>query len=205
MNGVSPEQPYTTDLPILEKELLATYPSTEPKPLEATTIFLTGATGFLGAFILRDLLSRPQTRVIVHVRANSEAEGLKRVRETCEAYGIWSEDWLSRLSCVSGDLQKADLGMSTESWEKVADEADIVIHNGAKVHWVQPYDSLKPANVLSTLACMSLCATGKPKSFTFVSSTSVLDTDHYVQMSASGAPVPESDDLAGSRKGLGTG
>ena len=143
MNGVSSEQPYNTDLPILEKELLDTYPSAEPEPLEATTIFLTGATGFLGAFILRDLLCRAQTRVVVHVRAKSEAEGLKRVRETCEAYGIWSEDWLSRLSCVSGDLQKANLGMSTEAWEKVAGEADNVIHNGAKVHWVQPC-KLKP-------------------------------------------------------------
>lgn len=52
---------------------------------------------------------------------------------------------------------------------------------------------------------MTLCATGKPKTFTFISSTSVLDTDHYVQMSENGIPVPESDDLEGSRKGLGTG
>lgn len=66
-------------------------------------------------------------------------------------------------------------------------------------------DALKRANVLSTLAAMSLCATGKPKTFVFVSSTSVLDTDHYVQMSANGTFVPESDDLEGSRKGLGTG
>jgi len=43
-----------------------------------------------------------------------------------------------------------------------------------------------------------------------VSSTSVLDTDHYVRLSdtileAGGAGVPESDDLEGSATGLGTG
>lgn len=67
-------------------------------------------------------------------------------------------------------------------------------------------DALKPANVLSTIAAMSLCRNPrKPKFFCFISSTSVLDTDHYIQLSASGTPVSESDDLEGSRRGLGTG
>ena len=67
-------------------------------------------------------------------------------------------------------------------------------------------EALKPANVLSTVAAMSLCQTpSKPKRFCFISSTSVLDTDHYIQLCSAGTPVAESDDLEGSRKGLGTG
>lgn len=138
MNGVPQEQPYTSDVSTLEKELLNTYTPAEPNPSQTLTFFLTGATGFLGAYILNDLLSRSHTRVIVHVRAESEASGLERIQSTCKAYGIWSEGWSSRLSCVVGDLQKANLGLSTGAWEKVAIEADIVIHNGAKVHWVLP-------------------------------------------------------------------
>ncbi len=58
--------------------------------------------------------------------------------------------------------------------------------------------------------CIRLCASGKPKRLTFVSSTSVLDTDHYVQLSRESAAagntgVLEADDLEGSRKGLATG
>ncbi|KAI4141088.1 MAG: hypothetical protein L6R39_005509, partial [Caloplaca ligustica] len=204
-NGVPQEQPYTTDVSELENGLLEDYPTREPLTSQPTKIFLTGATGFLGAYILRDLLSRSQIKVIVHVRAKTESAGLDRVRETCQAYGVWSDDWSSRLSCVIGDLQKPKLGLDSASWQRVADEVDVVIHNGAKVHWVLPYDALKAANVLSTLSAMTLCATSKPKTFTFISSTSVLDTDHYVQMSERGTPVPESDDLEGSRKGLGTG
>ena len=46
--------------------------------------------------------------------------------------------------------------------------------------------------------------------FLFVSSTSVLDTDHYVSESersivAGGEGISETDDLQGSRTGLGTG
>ncbi|KAI4171144.1 MAG: hypothetical protein LQ346_008777 [Caloplaca aetnensis] len=204
-NGVPDEASYGTDASNLESKLLDTYSTGKSPASQPSLILLTGATGFLGAYIIRDLLSRPQIKVIAHVRAKSQSAGLDRIRETCKAYGIWSDEWLSRLGCVTGDLQKPRLGLDLEAWQAIADEADIVIHNGAKVHWVLPYDALKPANVLSTLAAMKLCATSKPKTFTFISSTSVLDTDHYVQMSEAGTPVPESDDLEGSRKGLGTG
>jgi L-2-aminoadipate reductase len=65
-----------------------------------------------------------------------------------------------------------------------------------------PYSSLRDANVLSTLDCIQLCASGKPKRLAFVSSTSILD---YTRMSRAETPVPESDDLEGSCKGLATG
>lgn len=73
-------------------------------------------------------------------------------------------------------------------------------------HSLYTDEALKPANVLSTIAAMSLCRNpSKPKFFCFISSTSVLDTDHYIQLCSAGTPVAESDDLEGSRKGLGTG
>ncbi len=55
---------------------------------------------------------------------------------------------------------------------------------------------------------MELCAVGKPKNFVFVSSTSVLDNEYYVQLSdrlcgEGKAGIPESDDLEGSSKDLG--
>ncbi|KAL8690954.1 MAG: hypothetical protein Q9218_003711 [Villophora microphyllina] len=205
-NGISQEQPYSTDASALEKELLDNYPSAKLSSSDPLTVFLTGATGFLGPYIIREILSQPKSRVIAHVRAKSEAAGLNRIESTLRNYGAWTDDWHPRLTCVTGDLKEPRLGMTPESWDKVAREADVVIHNGAQVHWVYPYGALKPANVLSTLAAMSLCATAnKPKTFTYVSSTSVLDTDHYVQMSANSTCIPESNNLEGSRKGLGTG
>lgn len=83
---------------------------------------------------------------------------------------------------------------------------------GVQVHWVYPYEKLRSANVLGTLTAVELASTGKPKFFVFVSSTSAIDTDYYVQLSdaLSGDPntpggVPESDDLEGARSSLKTG
>ncbi|KAM5446363.1 large subunit of alpha-aminoadipate reductase [Microsporum audouinii] len=199
------------------KELVAKLPtqfaaSAESALKEGSTIFLTGATGFLGAYILRDLLSRskPSLKVICLVRAKTPQLALERIQSTCRAYGFWSDSWVSQLECVQGNLGDENLGLSTELFNDIAARVDVVIHNGALVHWVYPYSNLRGPNVLGTIDTLQLCATGKPKQYAFISSTSVLDTDHYVQESEriiaeGGSGISESDDLAGSSEGLGTG
>lgn len=171
------------------------------------TVFLTGATGFMGSYILRELLEGPtKARVIAHVRAKDPAEGLSRLQKITTAYGLWSPDWTSRLEVVVGDISKPLLGLSQSIWDRLCGEVDAVIHNGAQVNWMLPYSSMRAANVLSTMACIGLCSTGKPKRIAFVSSTSTLDNEHYAALSkTSETGVLETDDLEGSRKGLGTG
>ena len=71
-----------------------------------------------------------------------------------------------------------------------------------------PYSTLKAPNVHGTIDALELCAVGRPKTFVFVSSTAVLDNEHYVRLSdrlcnESKAGVPEDDDLEGSSTGLG--
>jgi L-2-aminoadipate reductase len=173
-----------------------------------STVLLTGATGFLGSYILRELLTGPtQARVIAHVRARDAEEGLERLKTTIKAYSLWSSDWAltSKLDVVVGDISKPNLGLTQSTWERLVNAVDVVIHNGAQVNWMLPYSSLRDANVLSTLDCIQLCASGKPKRLAFVSSTSILDCEHYTRMSRAETPVLESDDLEGSCKGLATG
>ena len=101
------------------------------------TVFLTGATGFLGAFILRDLLSRSErvSKVICHVRAADAEKGLARLREGAVDRGVWDDQWLkdSRLEVVVGDLAKGNFGLEKSEFMRVADESDVIVHNGALV------------------------------------------------------------------------
>jgi L-aminoadipate-semialdehyde dehydrogenase len=135
---------------------------------------------------------------------------MQRLRRSLKAYGLWQDDWEGRISCVVGDLSKPKLGMNDGTWTTIAHEVDVVIHNGAQVHWVKRYQDMMASNVLSTIASMELCNEGKPKLYAFVSSTSVLDNDHYVdlstkRMSTGQAAVSEDDDMMGSKTGLTTG
>ncbi|KAI5841148.1 hypothetical protein DFP73DRAFT_481839 [Morchella snyderi] len=207
------EKEYARDARELARTALPERFETLGCPQRAATVFLTGATGFLGVYVLRDLLSRsnPEVRkVFLHVRAGDKLKALERVRASAQAYGVWDEAWVPRIECVTGELGSERLGVSAAEWKTLADEVDVVIHNGAQVHWVYPYSKLRPANVTGTVDALLLCAEGRPKSFAFVSSTSVLDSDHYVLLSDAimekgGAGVPESDDLEGSAGDLGTG
>lgn len=69
---------------------------------------------------------------------------------------------------------------------------------------------MRRPNTLAVIEVLKLCAIGKPKHFSFISSTSVLDTEKYVSKSeeslkSGGAGILESDSLEDSKKGLGTG
>ena len=65
-----------------------------------------------------------------------------------------------------------------------------------------PYEKLRAANVLATLTAVDLAATTKPKLFVFVSSTSALDTDYYVELSDSLSRDPNGHGGAESGEGL---
>ncbi|KAI5121805.1 hypothetical protein M0805_009797 [Coniferiporia weirii] len=211
----APAVEYAKDLELLLPQLREKYDdlpaSFANQPL---TVFLTGATGFLGAFILRDLLLKQArvAKVICHVRASTQEKGLERLRETAADRGVWDDNWLkdSRLEVVVGDLAKGKFGMDEQIWDRVALQSDVIVHNGALVHWVYPYEKLRAANVLATLTAIELASTGKQKAVAFVSSTATLECSYYAQLSdrlarSESRGVPEGDDLEGARTALKTG
>ncbi|KAJ3101512.1 large subunit of alpha-aminoadipate reductase [Phlyctochytrium bullatum] len=173
---------------------------------------LTGATGFLGAFILSSLLrTYPESRVYCLVRASDSAKGLDRVKENGVRHMVWEDSWIqqgssARVIAVCGDLSAERLGVSESEWQFLAEKTDVIVHNGALVHWVYPYHKLRAPNVLGTLWGLRLASQHHLKPFHFVSSTSALDTSYYTRKFLDrGIPVPESDSLEGSRRGLRSG
>ena len=70
-------------------------------------MFLTGGTGFLGAFILVELLKAFPTAVVrCLVRAKSNSEGHKRIETNLRNNKLWSDAYTSRIIPVAGDLGK---------------------------------------------------------------------------------------------------
>lgn len=99
------------------------------------SFLVTGATGYLGVHVLANLLSRKSDlKVYAHVRASTTDDALDRVKDSCEAYGVWNEDWLRdrRLDVVVGDLSKTKLGVDEGTWDTLANNVDVIIHNGAR-------------------------------------------------------------------------
>lgn len=205
---------YSEDAKELVKTMLVDkYPTLDQldtsKPIN---IFVTGVTGFLGSFIVKELLDNKNLDVTIyaHVRASDEKTGLDRIRKAGLTYGVWQNGWESKIKVVLADLAKPQIGLDDKAWKQLSEDIDVIIHNGAFVHWVYPYSQLRDANVIGSVNLLNLCAIGKAKHYAFVSSTSAVDTDHYIRLSdtiisSGGNGVPESDDLQGSAVGLGNG
>ncbi len=148
-------------------------PASEPPVKNPANILLTGATGFLGAFLLHDLLA--QTRASIHclVRAADAATGQARLREHLSSFGLWSDSFANRIEAVPGDLSEPLLGLSPDAFDRLARVADVVYHNGALVNMVYPYSRLKSANVQGTQEALRLACRHRVKPFHYISTVSV--------------------------------
>lgn len=149
---------------------------------EPNTVFLTGVTGFLGAYLLDELLQKTQAEIYCLIRASSVDEGQKRIRSNLESYEIWENRFSSRIIPVIGDLSKPLLGMRAEQFDDLAGRLDVIYHNGAWVNFVYPYSILKAANVLGTQEILRLAVSTKTKPVHFVSTLSVFSSPAYAHV-----------------------
>ena len=136
---------------------------------EPACVLLTGATGFLGAFLLRELLDRTQAEVCCLVRARSEALAAQRLRQVLVSYRLWDPALRSRIVAVPGDLEQASLGLGEEEFGHLAARVDAIYHNGARVNHVEPYARLRAANVAGTKEVLRLAATRRVKPVHYIS------------------------------------
>jgi thioester reductase-like protein len=140
---------------------------------DARDILLTGATGFLGAYLLRALLDETNANVHCVVRNASSATAKSRVLANLAEYDLTRSDHdAARIRIVRADLAAPLLGMSSRAFAELAERVDTIYHCGAAVNWVYAYEELRDANVLGTRELLRLAAVGG-KPFHFVSSISV--------------------------------
>ncbi|WP_425257559.1 thioester reductase domain-containing protein [Methylomonas defluvii] len=139
----------------------------------ARTIFLTGATGFLGVFLLADLLEQSQANIYCLVRAQDEHQALVRLQQQVGLYELTDRIDFNRIIAVCGDLAKPNFGLSESRYKEISERGEVIYHNGALVNFVQPYRTLKAANVKGTEEVLRLACQGRPKAIHYVSTVSV--------------------------------
>lgn len=118
-------------------------------PVEPDYILLTGATGFLGAHILREL-ERRGLNVVCLVR-NEE-----RLRPTLKNY--FPKEYESfTYKVVKGDIEKLHFGLTDEEYHKLTARVNMVIHTAANVHHAGHYADLERTNVTGTQNVIDFC------------------------------------------------
>lgn len=154
-----------------------------PSPLPPLTssirqVLLTGATGFLGAYLVQEILQKwPTVRLHCHVRAKNAASGMARLQENLASYGLWQESWRTRIEVLLADLAEPQLGLSSAAHGQLAADIDLIIHNASHLNHVLPYPALRRDNVEPTRHLLQLAMQTKLKGFMYVSTAGVLHGD----------------------------
>jgi thioester reductase-like protein len=134
------------------------------------SIFLTGATGFLGAFVLDALLRHTDATVHCLARAEDVARAGQRLRENLAHYGLWRDEVQARIQPVPGDLSAPLLGMSATRYASLNREVDVVLHGAAQISYLQPYRNLFASNVEGTRRLLEFACAGRVVPVHYVSS-----------------------------------
>jgi thioester reductase-like protein len=134
---------------------------------------VTGACGFLGRQVARELLRRTDLHLVCLVRDKGEESAAARVARIFTAMGIGREELESRVEVRVGDVAAPDLGLSAEDHADLAGRVDAIYHCAALVDWVRGYGQLYRMNVGGVLAMIRLACQGRTKRLVFVSSIAV--------------------------------
>ncbi|OXM43071.1 thioester reductase, partial [Amycolatopsis alba DSM 44262] len=147
--------------------------ATSPAAWPPRSVLLTGATGFLGVFLIDRLVRAGVERVQCLVRASDDTAAATRLAARMRRYGL---DWTrvrDRVTALAGDLTTPRLG-SGRRFAELAEETDLIIHNGSHVNFAYPYKALRAPNVEGTREIVRLACTTRLKPLHYISSIAVI-------------------------------
>ncbi len=136
-----------------------------------SAVFLTGATGYVGIYLLKELLVKTERDIYCLVRAVDEESGWLRMQKNAERYLLMMPDnWRERVKVVIGDTSKDSLGLTPKTYFQLAEHISSVFHCAAIDNFYLPYEVLKATNVLGLVHIVRFCMENKLKSLHYVSS-----------------------------------
>ncbi len=146
---------------------LALQPSIETiNRSDCKDILLTGSTGFLGAYLLDELLKQTDANIYCLVRSISSTNTFQ-----------------SRVFYLHGDLALPHLGLNEDQYSMLVSTIRSIYHCGAAVNFFKSYNELRAVNVFGTVELIKLSYLANCR-INYISTLSVLDRNTqsgYVQ------------------------
>jgi len=154
----------------LPPEIVPTRETAGPQP---RSILLTGGTGFLGRYLLRELLASGDRQLFCLVRAADDESARIRLLSALNAGGARLGELPPRVRVIPGDATVPRLGLGEADYERLAGEIGDIYHCAAEVNWARGYRQLHRTNVLPVQELIRLACRGPLKRIYFVSTIGV--------------------------------
>ena len=138
--------------------------------------FVTGASGFLGRFLIADLMEHDSVgKVYCLVRRKNNTSGADRLAEAMRDAGVWNDAYFEsgRLLVVEGDVEERRLGLTSDTWDLLTRNVDTIYHFAANISLFTPYEDLRESNTRSMIDLMDMCFAGCKKEFNYASTLGI--------------------------------
>ncbi|CAF3846853.1 unnamed protein product [Rotaria sp. Silwood1] len=126
----------------------------KPKMLASSPsmVFVTGTTGFVGGFLLFEMLNRYpiDCKFICLVRCEQWTNPLDRIQKNMTFLHLWQDHFRERIVPLLGDLAQTQFGLDDKTYASIAAQIDLIFHCGAAVNFLLPYSQLYGSNVCGT-------------------------------------------------------
>lgn len=155
-------------------------------------VFLSGAQGFINAWLLARLLDEPDLQVYCLAPGATRVEAYHHLADHLGRFGLWNASRAARLVAVAGQLEAPCFGLLPAQWQQLAQEMDVLFHTGVIINFVAPYTQLRHSNALATAEMLKLASTHHSKPLHFIGSLGVFD---HSQATENSPPVREDDAL----------
>jgi len=153
------------------EEAIVALPGQPRVPFKA--VLLTGGTGFVGRFLLAQLLEDTEATIYCLMRAKSERLALSRLREVLSTCDLWREDYENRIVAIPGDLRLPRFGLDGHTYDLLCQSIDSIYHCGASMNHLETYAMARTANVESAKELLRIATRKKPKLVNYISTLSV--------------------------------
>ncbi|MFF5175190.1 thioester reductase domain-containing protein [Micromonospora sp. NPDC000089] len=131
-------------------------------------VLLTGAAGYLGAFLLHELQRAGRSRVHCVVRAPDAQAGMRRLREAAARLALPAPD-PDLVRVVPADLRDFAGAGAVELGGELAEQVGHVLHCAARVVFTEPYRTLREDNVLPMTDLLNWMCRHGIRDFSYVS------------------------------------
>ena len=154
-------------------DALVALPGQSRSPAE--NVLLTGATGFVGRFLLAQLLRDTDSTIYCLVRAPNQSSASSRLRERLSSWDLWRDELLGRVVAIPGDLRMPRLGIEETTYRQLSRSIDSVHHCATSMNHLETYAMAKPANVGAIREVLRLASDQNPKVINYISTLGVFN------------------------------
>lgn len=156
----------------LEDIFCDTDKTADPVSICPKKVMITGASGYIGAYIAEKVLRDTEAEIYLTARGNNYE---KKLAENLEFYfgNGFVEKFRHRLHFIKSELSFSELGMDNYEYTKLANEIEIVFNCAGKVQHFGKYEDFSESNVTSVKNLIQFCKTGIEKKLCHLSTTRI--------------------------------